>query len=141
MPSPPATMDVERINGSGVVHVLPRRRVGKVWQAGPTVTLNAQGVTSLFVMRQSDAAKFLGISLTSLKSACRQLGVTKWPYSRRRMLDGNNFDNSKKEDGKTDDEDEEEDSGAEDAEELSEPVTAYDSLFMEALAHVQGKKL
>ncbi|EKX41734.1 hypothetical protein GUITHDRAFT_112149 [Guillardia theta CCMP2712] len=139
MPSPPATMEVERINGSGVVHVLPRRRVGKVWQAGPTVTLNAQGVTSLFVMRQSDAAKFLGISLTSLKSACRQLGVTKWPYSRRRMLDGNNMDGTKKDDSKTDDEDE--DSGAEEAEEMSEPITAYDSLFMEALAHVEGKKL
>ncbi|EKX49105.1 hypothetical protein GUITHDRAFT_105187 [Guillardia theta CCMP2712] len=35
-------------------------------------------------MRQEDAAKFLGISLTSLKKACRMLGIQRWPYARLR---------------------------------------------------------
>ncbi|EKX49643.1 hypothetical protein GUITHDRAFT_104604 [Guillardia theta CCMP2712] len=33
-------------------------------------------------MRQEDAAYSLGMSLTSLKTCCRKLGLARWPYAR-----------------------------------------------------------
>ena len=33
-------------------------------------------------MKQEHAAKQLRISVTSLKSVCRQLGISRWPYTR-----------------------------------------------------------
>ncbi|EKX30977.1 hypothetical protein GUITHDRAFT_122818 [Guillardia theta CCMP2712] len=41
-------------------------------------------IRSLFYLKQEDAAVQLGISLTSLKTACRKLGISRWPYSRTR---------------------------------------------------------
>ncbi|EKX32375.1 hypothetical protein GUITHDRAFT_121454 [Guillardia theta CCMP2712] len=46
------------------------------------VRLDLATVSSLYHLRQIEAAQFLGISLTSLKSACRRLGVERWPYRR-----------------------------------------------------------
>ncbi|EKX30851.1 hypothetical protein GUITHDRAFT_122940 [Guillardia theta CCMP2712] len=48
------------------------------------VQLDLTIIEPLFHMRQKDAAKFLGISLTTLKRACRLLGVQRWPYARLR---------------------------------------------------------
>ncbi|EKX37575.1 hypothetical protein GUITHDRAFT_116214 [Guillardia theta CCMP2712] len=68
------------------VHVVfPRRKRG---QSMPTnrdaIGLDASSITSLFHLRQTEAAKHLGISLTAMKNACRSLGINKWPYSRNR---------------------------------------------------------
>ncbi|EKX41208.1 hypothetical protein GUITHDRAFT_112680 [Guillardia theta CCMP2712] len=48
------------------------------------IQLTRQVVESFFGLRQIDAAKQLGVSLSSLKAACRKLGIEKWPYSRER---------------------------------------------------------
>ena len=39
-------------------------------------------VEGLFSVPQPDAARKLGISLTTLKQACRRLGIMRWPYQR-----------------------------------------------------------
>jgi hypothetical protein len=41
---------------------------------------------AVFHMPQPDAAKQLGISLTSMKQVSRKLGLTKWPYRRQCKL-------------------------------------------------------
>ena len=48
----------------------------------PSVSLELATVAQKFGMPQPDAAKQLGISLTSLKLVCRKLGLQKWPYRR-----------------------------------------------------------
>ncbi|EKX35693.1 hypothetical protein GUITHDRAFT_118183 [Guillardia theta CCMP2712] len=48
------------------------------------VQLDLTIIEPLFHMRQKDAAKFLGISLTTLKRSCRLLGVQRWPYAELR---------------------------------------------------------
>eukprot|EP00960_Hanusia_phi_P038207 753324-Hanusia_phi.AAC.5 len=37
----------------------------------------------LFQFRQKEAAKHLGVSLTTIKKYCRQAGIHKWPYARQ----------------------------------------------------------
>lgn len=46
------------------------------------VALDLAAVQALFPMPQQDAATKLGISLTSLKHVCRELGLKRWPYHR-----------------------------------------------------------
>eukprot|EP00960_Hanusia_phi_P035242 751570-Hanusia_phi.AAC.5 len=46
------------------------------------VELDREKITSLFHLRQEEAAKALSVSLTSLKVACRRLGINRWPYER-----------------------------------------------------------
>lgn len=41
-----------------------------------------------FHMRQVDAAKSLGISVSALQHACRQLGVLRWPWRDRQQKTG-----------------------------------------------------
>lgn len=43
-----------------------------------------ESFASLFAMPQPDAARKLGICLTSFKRACRKLGLIRWPYSRKK---------------------------------------------------------
>ncbi|EKX38107.1 hypothetical protein GUITHDRAFT_115661 [Guillardia theta CCMP2712] len=49
-----------------------------------TVQLSRLLLSQLFHLRQQEAAHHLGISLTSLKTACRRLGLDRWPYTRDR---------------------------------------------------------
>ncbi|EKX33834.1 hypothetical protein GUITHDRAFT_119944 [Guillardia theta CCMP2712] len=46
------------------------------------VRVDERLLARLFDRRQEDAARILGMSLTSLKMACRRLGIKRWPYSR-----------------------------------------------------------
>eukprot|EP00960_Hanusia_phi_P063005 765330-Hanusia_phi.AAC.2 len=46
------------------------------------VRVDERLLARLYDRRQEDAAKILGMSLTSLKMACRRLGIKRWPYSR-----------------------------------------------------------
>mmetsp|Transcript_6165 Transcript_6165/g.14232 ORF Transcript_6165/g.14232 Transcript_6165/m.14232 type:complete len:182 (+) Transcript_6165:174-719(+) len=48
--------------------------------------ITRQQIESLFVMKQCEAAQKLGVSLSTLKNACRRLGFEKWPYARNRKL-------------------------------------------------------
>eukprot|EP00960_Hanusia_phi_P022535 666943-Hanusia_phi.AAC.4 len=48
------------------------------------VFLKAHTIRALFHLTQKDAAKHLGISLTTLKSACKRLGVKKWNRKKER---------------------------------------------------------
>eukprot|EP00960_Hanusia_phi_P037554 753016-Hanusia_phi.AAC.1 len=49
------------------------------------ICLTVELLRSHFHHRQEHAAQTLGISLTSLKSACRQLGIARWPYTRKAL--------------------------------------------------------
>uniref|UniRef100_A0A7S0E9H0 RWP-RK domain-containing protein n=1 Tax=Hanusia phi TaxID=3032 RepID=A0A7S0E9H0_9CRYP len=59
----------------------PRCKPGKENSSAP-ISIDVALIQSLFHMRQSNAAEYLGISVTSLKTACRRMGINKWPYNR-----------------------------------------------------------
>ncbi|EKX49894.1 hypothetical protein GUITHDRAFT_104292 [Guillardia theta CCMP2712] len=46
-----------------------------------SVQIDLNLLSSMFHMRQDNAARSLGVSLTSLKIACRRLGLSRWPYN------------------------------------------------------------
>ncbi|EKX41214.1 hypothetical protein GUITHDRAFT_153887 [Guillardia theta CCMP2712] len=46
------------------------------------INLKLKDISKFFHLRQSEAAKQLGISLTSLKSSCRRFGILRWPSAR-----------------------------------------------------------
>jgi len=67
--------------------IFPRRRPG---ERGPPaergrdpVVLERATIAQHFGLPQGEAAQELGISLTTLKQACRKLGVQRWPYTKR----------------------------------------------------------
>eukprot|EP00960_Hanusia_phi_P075424 768424-Hanusia_phi.AAC.3 len=60
------------------VQIFPRRKNGQEKKAS-AIVLVQEDITRLHRMRQADAAKYLGISLSALKNACRRLGVPHWP--------------------------------------------------------------
>eukprot|EP00960_Hanusia_phi_P048939 759268-Hanusia_phi.AAC.1 len=66
--------------------ILPRRSRNEQSSIAKkeSLSLVREDIVRLFDMRQTDAAKMLGISLTALKCVCRKLGIMKWPYSRFR---------------------------------------------------------
>eukprot|EP00960_Hanusia_phi_P046616 757938-Hanusia_phi.AAC.2 len=64
------------------VVVTARPRQQNFVPSGLLIEIDLPSIQSLFHLRQEDAASRLGISLSSLKSACRRLGVHRWPYSR-----------------------------------------------------------
>eukprot|EP00960_Hanusia_phi_P062584 765204-Hanusia_phi.AAC.1 len=49
------------------------------------VTFTLEILEPLLRLRQVDAAKRLGISLTALKNACKYLGIDNWPKARQEM--------------------------------------------------------
>eukprot|EP00960_Hanusia_phi_P011604 338747-Hanusia_phi.AAC.3 len=66
-------------------NVFPRRKKGESARSSTcSLSLSLVDIKSLFYMRQSEAATFLGISLTAMKNACRRVGISRWPYSRQR---------------------------------------------------------
>uniref|UniRef100_A0A7S0EAY4 RWP-RK domain-containing protein n=1 Tax=Hanusia phi TaxID=3032 RepID=A0A7S0EAY4_9CRYP len=84
-PCSPKQEDAKKVNSENpserVARIVPRRKNGKSVHPlkRTAVTLTRQDIISLFHLRQGDAAGYLGISLTALKTACRQLGLQKWP--------------------------------------------------------------
>eukprot|EP00960_Hanusia_phi_P049375 759523-Hanusia_phi.AAC.1 len=55
------------------------------------VELTVNMLEPLYHTRQEDAAAILGVSLSSLKSSCRKLGISRWPYSRKRNDEQDTF--------------------------------------------------
>ena len=69
------------------VHLFPRRKAGSKDASPPAkgrapILVSYQAIASFFGQPQNDAARQLGISLTTLKQVCRKLGLTRWPYMR-----------------------------------------------------------
>jgi hypothetical protein len=61
------------------VLVIPRPTADDAFRSGSPVELTKEMLKSKFDMRLSDAAKSLGISITSFKQVCRKLGLARWP--------------------------------------------------------------
>ena len=59
---------------------LGQRRTSK--QGRPAARVDENRMRTMFGMPQPEAAKALGVSLTTLKQACRRLGLSRWPYRR-----------------------------------------------------------
>ena len=67
------------------IKMFPRRKHGDTvfpLKRRPPITVDLDSLKPLFHLPQPEAAKKLGISLTSLKMTCRRLGVNRWPYQR-----------------------------------------------------------
>lgn len=67
--------------------IFPRRKMGEAARGSDAVWLSVDVLNSLADRSLASAAKLLGISATALKKACRELGVERWPYCRKRTLD------------------------------------------------------
>ncbi|EKX44174.1 hypothetical protein GUITHDRAFT_109958 [Guillardia theta CCMP2712] len=66
-----------------VHYVMPRKKQGgQMPSSKEIVALSYAKICSLFHLRQIEAARELGISLSALKTACRALGIFKWPNNR-----------------------------------------------------------
>ena len=57
-----------------------QRRTSKLGR--PCVRVDENRMRTMFGMPQPEAAKALGVSLSTLKMACRRLGLSRWPYRR-----------------------------------------------------------
>ena len=60
--------------------ISPRPKVSCSQPLGQDVRVDFETLQRLFHLRQDKVAEQLGICLTSLKSACRKLGIRRWPY-------------------------------------------------------------
>ena len=49
----------------------------------PPAKVDVEMMKGMFGMPQPEAAKALGVSITTLKQVCRRLGLQRWPYRRR----------------------------------------------------------
>eukprot|EP00960_Hanusia_phi_P019013 560644-Hanusia_phi.AAC.2 len=71
---------------SNVVRVFPRRKALRLPSVRGTqrsgVQLRYSTLALLFHLPQIRAASSMELSLTAFKSACRRLGITRWPYER-----------------------------------------------------------
>mmetsp|Transcript_59737 Transcript_59737/g.122565 ORF Transcript_59737/g.122565 Transcript_59737/m.122565 type:complete len:296 (-) Transcript_59737:46-933(-) len=88
------------------VDLYPRRKKGEERrEVDKQVVIDEKALRSLFHLRLKDAAAHLGICQNSVKTACRKLGIERWPYEnervRKRKLDGgkDNGDEGAEEDG------------------------------------------
>ena len=61
--------------------IVPRSKEvdGFCHQPAP-VLLTAESLQEHFMLPLNEAAKRLGVCETSLKGACRKIGISKWPY-------------------------------------------------------------
>eukprot|EP00960_Hanusia_phi_P020940 617636-Hanusia_phi.AAC.1 len=64
------------------VVIYPRRKSGQANRDLGIVVLNRDMIDSLCWLPLPSAAEILKISPTALKTACRSLGIIRWPYSR-----------------------------------------------------------
>eukprot|EP00960_Hanusia_phi_P020874 615207-Hanusia_phi.AAC.3 len=64
------------------VIIAPRVRRESMDSQPIEVAIDLQVLEPLFSLRQEEAADTLGVCLTSLKSACRKLGIMRWPYKK-----------------------------------------------------------
>jgi len=61
--------------------IFPRRKAGQHTRVNSKpVVLNEKTLQQFFTLPLHEAAVKLGISATAMKSACRKLGIKKWPY-------------------------------------------------------------
>jgi hypothetical protein len=68
------------------VQLFPRRKAGDTVhpeKGRQPLKVDLDTVYSMFGMPQAEAARLLGLSLTTLKQVCRKLGVSRWPYTRK----------------------------------------------------------
>ena len=86
---PNACDSMHRRDPSRFVVLYPRRKPYSVPEEGSVpgkrlkpVRIDHSTVLSLGHLPQPDAAKQLGISLTSLKHVCRKLDIERWPYQK-----------------------------------------------------------
>ncbi|EKX44835.1 hypothetical protein GUITHDRAFT_109260 [Guillardia theta CCMP2712] len=73
---------------SETIRVFPRKKLlqqtsSPACRKNPGVSLKASSLQALFHLPQTKAAASLGLSLTAFKSACRRLGIARWPYERK----------------------------------------------------------
>lgn len=78
-PSPPEAHADEAATSNNTI--FPRRKAGERTRVNSKpVVLNDAILRQLFTLPLHEAAVRLGISATAMKSACRKLGIKKWPY-------------------------------------------------------------
>ena len=73
---------------NSTVRIYPRRKAG-AGGAAPArgraaMQLSRSALAAWFSIPQAEAAQGLGISLTALKAVCRKLGISRWPFVRRK---------------------------------------------------------
>ncbi|EKX37125.1 hypothetical protein GUITHDRAFT_116704 [Guillardia theta CCMP2712] len=74
------------------VRVFPRRKplqhlMVHQRRRGQGVNVEYSTLARLFHLPQTHAASSLQLSLTAFKSACRRLGIPRWPYERKSRQD------------------------------------------------------
>jgi hypothetical protein len=68
-------------NDTAVSRTYPRKKKGEDRRSSDKpVRLTRENVVDLFTMSLKDAAASVGMCPTSLKKACRKLGVLRWPF-------------------------------------------------------------
>jgi hypothetical protein len=80
-PSDGEDSENEKTARGSVNTIFPRRKQGQHTRTNSQpVVLNEATLSQLFTLPLHKAAMKLGISATAMKSACRKLGIKKWPY-------------------------------------------------------------
>jgi hypothetical protein len=70
-------------DAEATVHLRARHRTwDRNREPHEAVDLTAEALTALFGMRAPDAARSLGIGVSTFKKICRRLGIERWPDSR-----------------------------------------------------------
>ena len=86
----PIHKQLNAMRARNTITIFPRRkeRDANNWPVYHTgqdpVSISRTAVEALFDKRLSEAAERLGISNSTLKSVCRQLGILQWPYKRQK---------------------------------------------------------
>ena len=76
----PMSSSTEDASSDVVNTIFPRRKAGQDRRNGEPVVLRESTLREHFSLPLKEAAGRLGISPTAMKSACRRLGIKKWPY-------------------------------------------------------------
>ena len=88
IPLPASTI----VEPNRAIRVFPRRKkcdaastqVTKRKRDNAPVELTVAIISTGFHLPQAKAARAMGISATAMKSVCRRLGISSWPYARRK---------------------------------------------------------